>query len=296
MKPRIGVTITILHVGFLLNIIVAIGSAWLAVSRSDTASDSNLGVLWFVVVVCAVLAVGQEITVWGLKQRKFWAWVSGVCLSALIVPTIFLPLGALSLWGLLAAGSLREFGMGAVPATGAIMLAIFTMVLQDEAHAAMFVIPDAGVVFEAPAGFTLLSQDELAIRYPNKRPSQIVVGNERRTTTITYEWRNDKLPPEDLVMAKPEFEKGMERALPDLEWIRKDIVSLRGWDWIKLEMISHKQDTNIHNIFMMTSHQGRLLVFNFNSTKEEFPTVERALRRSIDSIALGPMPKSDAKK
>lgn len=88
----------------------------------------------------------------------------------------------------------------------------------------------------------------------------------------------------------------MVQRLPGLEWVKKDIVSLRGQQWLYFELITHKDGTNFHNIMLMTSHHGRLLSFNFNSTREEFPTVERALRKSIDSIVLRPMPKGDARK
>jgi len=62
-------------------------------------------------------AVFVEIVVQGLKRRKFWAWVAGLCLSGLYVPSLFLPLGVMGLIGLLDPASRAAFGVGSKPAS-----------------------------------------------------------------------------------------------------------------------------------------------------------------------------------
>ncbi len=51
-------------------------------------------------------------------------------------------------------------------------------------------------------------------------------------------------------------------------------------------MMSRAVDTDIHNIMLVTPFRGGMLMFNFNSTREEFPRMEGALRRSLESISL----------
>ena len=154
------------------------------------------------------------------------------------------------------------------------------------AHATTFSVPGAGVSFDAPDGFTALSRDEIAIKFPSTRAPSGVIGNARRTTTIAYELKQDKLTPEQLGEAKQAFEQLFERIIPGLEWKAKTIVQLQGQRWIQLEMTSHAIDTDIHNIMLIASREGRMLIFNFNSTKSEFPSVENALRASIRSIKI----------
>jgi hypothetical protein len=60
---------------------------------------------------CIALIVGIEFVAAGLRRRALWAWVAGLCIFGLYVPSLFLPLGALGLWGLLGEGSRREFGV-----------------------------------------------------------------------------------------------------------------------------------------------------------------------------------------
>jgi hypothetical protein len=66
-------------------------------------------------VFALAFAVGVEFVRSGIIQRKFWAWVAGLCIFGLYMPSIFLPLGALGLWGLLEKGTREEFGIGATP-------------------------------------------------------------------------------------------------------------------------------------------------------------------------------------
>ena len=53
-----------------------------------------------------------------------------------------------------------------------------------------------------------------------------------------------------------------------------------------MEMTSNAVDTDIHNIMMLTGIDGKMLVFNFNSTREDFPRYEEELRKSLNSIEL----------
>lgn len=69
-------------------------------------------------VFTLALAVGIEFVRRGIIQRKFWAWGTGLCIFGLYVPSIFFPLGAFGLWGLLGKGSREEFGIGVTPSEG----------------------------------------------------------------------------------------------------------------------------------------------------------------------------------
>jgi hypothetical protein len=69
------------------------------------------------------------------------------------------------------------------------------------------------------------------------------------------------------------------------------IIELSGRKWVMLEMTSEAADTEIYNIVLATGYKGQLLMFNFNSTKKDFPNFEKALRESIASIKV---PSEDA--
>lgn len=167
-----------------------------------------------------------------------------------------------------------------------LLLAALALALSGLAAAAPFSIPAAGMSFDAPEGFTPLSQAEIDAKYPSKRGPAFVVGNERRSTTIAFDLKDNALPADQLPQVQAAFEKLFDRIVPGIEWKDRKLVQMQGQTWIYLEMSSRAADTDIHNLMLVTPRHGRMLVLNFNSTRAEFPAMEAALRKSIDSITL----------
>jgi len=108
-QHKIGLATVCLRISAALYVIV--GLLLLALFMSD--DETGLGFPFAVValLLCLALAVGIEIVVYGLRRRKFWAWVTGLCIFGIYLPSLFLPLGAIGLWGLLDGGSQAEFGV-----------------------------------------------------------------------------------------------------------------------------------------------------------------------------------------
>jgi hypothetical protein len=63
-------------------------------------------------------AVFIEIVARALNRRRFWAWVAGLCVSGLYIPSLFLPLGVMGLIGLLDPASRAAFGVGSKSTSG----------------------------------------------------------------------------------------------------------------------------------------------------------------------------------
>ena len=115
MTHRINTAIVCLHISAV--IYALLGGVMFSVFRMYDLND----VPWLstaTLALCLLLAAGIEVVVWGLKRRKFWAWIAGICLFGLYLPSLFLPLGWLGLWGLLDAGSRSEFGIGVAKPRG----------------------------------------------------------------------------------------------------------------------------------------------------------------------------------
>ena len=114
MKDRTTLTIICLHISAAAYVLF--GVFLLLLPRLvETSEGYSSGLAVFLLLFCLALAVGVEFLVLGLRRRRFWAWIAGLIVSGIYVPSLFLPLGALGLWGLLAAGSRNAFGVGARP-------------------------------------------------------------------------------------------------------------------------------------------------------------------------------------
>ena len=109
-QHKIGLATICLHISAALYVMVGLVLFPLFLSDDETSLGFPFAVV--MLLLCLALASGIEFVIYGLRRRKFWAWVAGLCIFGLYVPSLFLPLGALGLWGLLDSGSRAEFGVG----------------------------------------------------------------------------------------------------------------------------------------------------------------------------------------
>jgi hypothetical protein len=111
MRHKIGLTIVCLHISAVLYLLIGVLVLLLFSGEGEAGVGLPFAIGMF--IFCLALVAGIEFVVYGLHQRKFWAWAAGLCICGMYVPSLFLPLGALGLWGLLDSGSRAEFGVGA---------------------------------------------------------------------------------------------------------------------------------------------------------------------------------------
>jgi len=164
-----------------------------------------------------------------------------------------------------------------------IALAIF---ICGQAQAGVIELGDTGITFVAPDEFEPLSQEIIDIKWPNKNGPSFVVGNERASTTIAYDVKPLDLSNADLDEVRAAFEQTFNRVIPGIQWKENSIIEHEGRSWVYLEMTSKAIDTDIYNIMMLTGVGQKMVIFNFNSTKEDFPKYEKVLRQSLKSIRL----------
>ena len=167
-----------------------------------------------------------------------------------------------------------------------IQLLIAVLLFPSLALAEPIKVGDTKVTFDPPPGFKLVPKEIIDLKWPSKRAPQFVVGNESASTTVAYDLKPNRIPQDKLGEVRKSFTRLFERIVPGIQWKKNELVEHSGQKWIFMEMTSRAVDTDIHNIMFLTGYQGKMLVFNFNSTKEEFPKSEKSLRASLKSIKL----------
>jgi len=90
-----------------------------------------------------------------------WTGVVGLCLCGMFVISPLFPIAAFGLWGLLVAGSRREFGQNLSPSTAGLASVILSLYLCSPTYAATVSVPDTGITFQVPDDNTELSQAEV---------------------------------------------------------------------------------------------------------------------------------------
>jgi cytochrome bd-type quinol oxidase subunit 2 len=78
---------------------------------SATTAEVTLhsSIIWLLAVLAFALAALARVLIRALRQRKRWAWITATVLFTLYLPTVFLPLGAVGLFGLLSEGTRAQF-------------------------------------------------------------------------------------------------------------------------------------------------------------------------------------------
>ncbi len=154
------------------------------------------------------------------------------------------------------------------------------------AQAEIVSLDDGAISFEAPEGFQPLAKEVLDIKYPQTGAPKYVIGNASASTTIAYDLKPNTIPQGKEDEVRQAFTQMFPKLIPGLEWKENKVITLAGRQWGYMEMTSSAVDTDIYNIMLFTGYKEQMLIFNFNSTKDDFSTYEQALRKSVESIQI----------
>ncbi len=165
-------------------------------------------------------------------------------------------------------------------------LTALTLILTNSVIAETISLDGGAITFEAPDEFKPVPQEIIDIKYPSSRAPKYVIGNESAATTIAYDLKPHNIPPDQINEAREAFTQMFPRMIPGLEWKENKVITLAGRKWGYMEMTSTAIDTDIYNIMLFTGYKGQMLIFNFNSTKEEFSKYEGVLRKSLNTINI----------
>ena len=106
MIPKSMKMVTIpIHISAVLYSLIALGSLAILFIPMPGEDDIDLFVLritWGIMCIVSVaLVIFLEIVVMALKKGHFWAWIAGICIAGLYIPSGFMILGIIMLIGLL---------------------------------------------------------------------------------------------------------------------------------------------------------------------------------------------------
>lgn len=116
LPGRLRLTVVCLHISAGLYVLVALGAVLVPLLLipslpPEEAAAAGIFVIFglFFALICIGLAIGVELVTWHLTKLRYWAWITAIVICAFYLTSLFLPLGALGLWGLLDAGTQAAF-------------------------------------------------------------------------------------------------------------------------------------------------------------------------------------------
>jgi hypothetical protein len=118
-----------------------------------------------------------------------------------------------------------------------------------------------------PKEFTLMSNEMLLKKYPRPNPPSVVFTNAQTTVNVALDHNAFKLSVDELPKAKEVIRGALASTFPTAQWFRDEMTSINGRPFFLLEVTTPAADTDVRNLMIGTSLDGRLLVITFNCTK-----------------------------
>ncbi len=143
---------------------------------------------------------------------------------------------------------------------------------------------DGKIQMLVPTHFEPMSEELIRVKYPMERRPTFVLSNERGTVNIAYDLKTNALSIEELDEAHRAFEKMFRNAYPSATWYRSERTILNGQECFIFEVLTPAIDTEIHNIIVVFSLKGRMLLISINITKELVKEWLPVARKMVESI------------
>jgi hypothetical protein len=143
---------------------------------------------------------------------------------------------------------------------------------------------DGKVTLLLPVAFEVMGNDMLSIKYPAERRPTLVFTNPDGSVNVALNHTQNRAGPDD-IPALLDAVTGMFRNLyPSARWYRSEVVQIGGRRFFLLDLRTPAIDTEIRNLMVGTSLDGRLLFITFNVTREleaAWLAIGEAIIRSI---------------
>ncbi len=142
--------------------------------------------------------------------------------------------------------------------------------------------------FLPPDGFVPMPAAEITKKYPTDNPPLQVFTNGDRTASIAITFTQQPLTLSQLPELQGLMSKHLEKTVPGLKWIRKDLLAINGGSWLNMEGISQDKAGKLHSDMYFTSFQERMIGVNFSAEAGSFAALKKSFQKSRDSIQVMP--------
>jgi hypothetical protein len=127
---------------------------------------------------------------------------------------------------------------------------------------------DGKLSISIPKSFGPMGEDMLKLKYPSERRPTIVFTDERGTVNVAVNHTNNRISPEQLPELRKQMEGMFKNLYPSATWFKNELVEVNGKQCFIFDLRTPAVDTEVRNIMLGTSVDGRFLIISFNATKQ----------------------------
>ncbi len=128
---------------------------------------------------------------------------------------------------------------------------------------------DGRLALLVPAGFSVMDEETLRLKYPSERRPTLVYTDEDASINVAVNHTKDRMPQREIRSFHAHMERMFRNLYPTAVWFQSGIIEIRGREWMALDLRTPAIDTEVRNIMVGTSLEGRLLLVSFNVTREQ---------------------------
>lgn len=166
-----------------------------------------------------------------------------------------------------------------------IIVSIF-LILSSQLIAKTHTLDEGKISFETSDEFQPFSQEIIDIKYPSKRAPKYVIGTKSTKTSIGFDIKDNQIEEVNLEDARKAMSETFSKIIPGINWIKNELITVNGKKFILFNFESNAIDTKINNTMLVTNYNGKMLLFNFNSTIDEYPKYNKTFDQIIESIKI----------
>ena len=120
-----------------------------------------------------------------------------------------------------------------------------------------------------PQEFSIMDDETLSLKYPSERRPTLVYTNESGSINVAINHTKDRMPQSEIGTFHKQMDGMFRNLYPSATWFESGVIEINGREWLTLNLRTPAIDTEIRNIIVATSVEGRMLLVSFNVTKEQ---------------------------
>ncbi len=137
-----------------------------------------------------------------------------------------------------------------------------------------------------PKDFSLMGEEMLRTKYPSDRRPTVVYTDESGGVNIAINHTNNLVTQRDIPAVHRQVDSMFRNLYPSAKWFKSELVTINKRKWFMLNLRTPAIDTEIRNIIVGTSLEGRMLMVSFNSTKKRESVWLEPANRIIESLKI----------
>lgn len=119
-----------------------------------------------------------------------------------------------------------------------------------------------------PEAFSVMDEEMLKLKYPSQRRPALVYTDQSGAINVAFNHTKDRIRQSEIAAFHKQVDGMFHNLYPTATWFNSSVTDINGRNWLMLDLRTPAIDTEIRNITVGTSLDGRLLLVSFNVTKE----------------------------